>query len=1204
MSHQSPSSKSQPRNSLFLDALDDRILLFDGGMGTQLMGFNLPLSDYNGLENCSEILCATRPDVVGAIHRRYFEAGADVVETNSFGGAPWVLAEFGLAADCHSLNKRSAEIAREAADAYATANRPRFVCGSIGPGTRLPTLGHIGWDEMFAGYQEQVRGLLDGGVDVLLVETCQDLLQTKCALASIFAVFAATGRKVPVMAQVTMETTGTMLLGSDVATAATVLEQYPIDIIGLNCATGPVEMAAHISYLGRHAKSRISVLPNAGLPQLVDGKTCYPLSPRELADWHERFIKEDGVAIVGGCCGTGPEHIRAVAERILGVKPKHRSPEFVPAAASLYGTAPLRQQADIFAVGERTNANGSRQFKRLLDAQDWDGMVGMGKTQVKGGSHAIDVCVAFVGRDEVRDMDELVKRLATAVHAPLVIDSTELPVLEAALKRIGGKPIVNSINLEDGEDRLDKVCQLCRTHGAAVIALTIDEEGMAKTPERKLEVARRIHDLAVERHGMSPDDILFDPLTFTICTGNEDDRKLGLWTLEGIRLIAEHFPRCGILLGLSNISFGINPHARHVLNSVYLHHAREAGLTAAIVHADKITPLYKIPPEQRQVCEDLIFDRRRVATEGDSGYDPLQALLAMFADAKAEKVEKKVDATVEERLKDRIVDGERPGIEADLNEAMTRYKPLQIINEILLDGMKVVGELFGSGQMQLPFVLQSAETMKYAVAFLQPYMEKSEGPQKGTMVLATVRGDVHDIGKNLVDIILTNNGYRVVNIGIKQPIDQILKAAREENADAIGMSGLLVKSTVIMKENMEEMRRQGFTTPVVLGGAALTRAYVEQDCSSTYGRKVVYAKDAFAGLNFMEHLATFDDTLDLAEASPSEPVVPARAERPIPYDARDAEPIVEVTAPVPPFFGARVVDVPLKALVPFINEDVLYKFQWGFLRKNLTTEEHKEQLRTVARPILVDLADRCAREGILKPQAVYGWFRCKKDGDALVLEDGTRLGFPRQKVVGAPGAGEVPRNAPPGSLTPTAAGGGARGPIAGAPTGLGAAAESGATPVAPLVGGFGHGDGLCIADYFNDHDVVGLMAVTVGQHASEVAREWFAENRYTEYLYLHGFGVEITEALAEFTHRQMRAELGIAGDDARDLKDLFHKQYRGARYAYGYPSCPDMADQRHLLRLLGAERIGISMADEDQLHPEQSTAAIVVHHPQARYFKV
>lgn len=1125
--------------STFTAALDDRILLFDGGMGTQLHSFDLPLSDYRGLENCSEILNLSRADVVEAIHRRYFEAGADVVETNTFGGAPWVLGEFGLTAECREINRVGAQIARAAADAFATESKPRFVAGSIGPGTRLPTLGHIGWDEMNAGYREQVHGLIEGGVDVFLIETCQDLLQTKCALAAIVAVLAERGLRIPIMAQVTMETTGTMLLGSDIATAATVLEQYPIDVIGLNCATGPQEMAAHIAYLGRHAQRRISVLPNAGLPQLVDGRTCYPLGPSELADWHERFIREDGVNIVGGCCGTGPDHIRAVAQRLLHAKPKHRSPEFIPGVASLYGTAQLRQQADIFAIGERTNANGSRQFKRMLDAEDWDGMVGMGRTQMKSGSHAIDVCTAFVGRNEVRDMDELVKRLATAVHGPLVIDSTELPVLEAALKRIGGKPIVNSINLEDGEDRLDKVCQLCRTHGAAVIALTIDETGMAKKPEHKLAIARRLYDLAVNRHGMAPDDILFDPLTFTICTGNEDDRKLGVWTLEGIRMIAEEFPRCGIVLGLSNISFGVNPHARHALNSVYLHHAREAGLTAAIVHADKITPLYKLPNEVKQVCEDLIYDRRR------EGYDPLHAMLAMFADVKSEKVVKKVSLNVDERLTERIVDGERPGIEADLDEAMKTRKPLDIINDVLLGGMKIVGELFGSGQMQLPFVLQSAETMKTAVAYLQPFMEKSEGPQKGTMVLATVRGDVHDIGKNLVDIILTNNGYRVVNLGIKQPIDQILKAAKEENADAIGMSGLLVKSTVIMKENMEEMRRQGWSTPVVLGGAALTRAYVEADCSVTYGRKVTYAKDAFAGLYFMDKIKEFDDTLTVSEAT-GEPVVPMRTERPIPYDARDGEAVEAVNPPTAPWFGARVVDVPLKALVPFINEDVLYKFQWGFLRKNLSTEEHAEQLRTVARPILVDLADRCAREAILKPQAVYGWFGCHREDDTLVLDDGTRLTFPRQR-----------------------------------------------------------NNGRCITDYFDaKQDVVGLMAVTVGQHASEVAREWFAENKYTDYLYLHGFGVEITEALAEFVHRQMRAELGIAGDDARDIPALFHKQYRGCRYAYGYPACPDMEEQRHLLRLLGAERIGITMAEEFQLHPEQSTAALVVHHPQARYFRV
>ena len=1131
--------------STFLHSLDDRILIFDGGMGTQLHGFNLPLSDYQGLENCSEILNVTRPDVVGAIHRRYFEAGADIVETNSFGGAPWVLAEFGLQADTVANNRAAAQIAREAADTFSTEARPRFVAGSIGPGTRLPTLGHIGWDEMFAGYRLQVRGLVEGGVDVLLVETCQDLLQTKCAVAAIVEELAALGKRVPIMAQVTMETTGTMLLGSDIAAAVTVLEQYPIDLIGLNCATGPQEMAAHIGYLGRHSRRRISVLPNAGLPQLVDGKTCYPLRPEELAEWHVRFVQQDGVNAVGGCCGTTPDHIRAVAARVLGMKPKHRVPDFVPSASSLYSPVALKQQADIFAIGERTNANGSRQFKRLLDAQDWDGMVGMGKEQVKGGSHAVDVCTAFVGRNEVADMDELVKRMVQSVQAPLVIDSTEVPVLEAALKRIGGKPLVNSINLEDGEERLGRICTLCKRHGAGVIALTIDEEGMAKTAERKLAVAERLFDLAVNRHGLAAEDILFDPLTFTIATGNEDDRKLALWTLDGIRAIAARFPSSGIVLGLSNVSFGLNPAARHALNSVFLHHARDAGMTAAIVHAEKITPLYKLEPEVREVCEDLIWDRRR------DGYDPLQRLLAIFADRKVEKTERKRPETVEERLKERIVEGDRTGLEVDLKDALASHSALAIINEILLDGMRVVGDLFGSGQMQLPFVLQSAETMKAAVAWLQPHMDKVEGPAKGTMLLATVRGDVHDIGKNLVDIILSNNGYRVVNLGIKQPIDQILRAAKECDADVIGMSGLLVKSTVIMKENLEEMARQGWTTPVVLGGAALTRAYVENDCSQSYGRKVAYAKDAFAGLYFMDKLREWDDTLPAELSAQGAPVLPARGERPLPYDPRDAVQIEAVAAPRMPELGARQVEVPVKALLPWINEDVLFKFQWGFLRKNLSVEEHAEQLRTVAKPILVDLAERAAREGILRPQAMYGFFRARKDGDGVrFLDHDLRLAFPRQRRAdGSPG--------------------------------------------------------LCLADFVHpDEDVVGLQVVTVGQAASDVAREWFADHRYTEYLYLHGLGVEVTEALAEYVHKQMRAELGIVADDARDLGDLFHKRYRGCRYAYGYPACPEMADQQHLLRLLGADRIGVTMDADEQLHPEQSTAAIVLHHPQARYFKV
>ena len=1115
-----------------LDALQDRVLLFDGGMGTQIQGFNLPLKDYDGLENCSEILNLTRPDVIREIHSRYFAAGSDIVETNTFGASPWVLAEFGLQDDTEEINSEAAYIAKMAAGKFTTEARPRYVAGSIGPGTRLPSLGHITWDEMFSGYKRQVHGLMAGGVDLIIVETCQDPLQKKCAVAAIMEVFKELGRRVPVIVQVTIETTGTMLLGTDISAAATILDPYDITAIGLNCATGPLEMASHVQWLSRNSNKLISVQPNAGLPQLVDGKTCYPLSPRELAQWHGRFIRDYGVNFVGGCCGTTPDHIRAASEVVLRAKPVKRNPEWIPSAASLYQPQPLKLDADVLAIGERTNANGSRQFKRLLDAQDWDGMVGMAKQQLKTGSHAIDVCTAFVGKDEKSDMSELIFRLNTAAQGPIVVDSTEVPVLEAALKRIGGKAIVNSINLEDGEEKLEQIVALCRKHGAGVIALTIDEEGMAKTAERKLQIAERIYDLAVNRGGMKPEDILFDPLTFTLATGNEDDRKLGLKTIQGIKLIKERFPECGIVLGLSNISFGFKPEARQVLNSVFTHFAKEAGMTAAIIHADKIVPLHKIPEDQKNACEELIFDHRY------EGHDPLQVFLALFAEVKEEKPVRQVDLPVEERLKERIVDGDRNGIESDLTEALRGHTALDIVNTILLDGMKTVGDLFGSGQMQLPFVLQSAETMKTAVAFLEPHMEKKDGPAKGTMVLATVRGDVHDIGKNLVDIILSNNGYKVVNLGIKQPVDQIIKAAKEHNADSIGMSGLLVKSTVIMKENLEEMRRQGIKTPVVLGGAALTRSYVEDDCSVAYGRKVTYARDAFTGLRFMENMGAIEE----------EPVQPKsrNRSRPVPHDPRDAEEI----KPYPPLDFpqcTRVMELSPSAIVPYLNTDVLFKHQWGFLKKGMTTEEHKAQLRDVATPKLREMLREAESSGTIAPRAVFGTFRVKKHGDSLEFEDGTRLDFPRQ-------------------------------------------ARS-------------DGPGLCLVDYLNDEDMVGLMAVTIGDKISDATRRLFEDNKYTEYLYLHGLGAEATEATAEYMHHSVRHQWEIAGKDALEISSFFRKQYQGCRYSWGYPAVPDMADQRKVLRLLGADRIGISMDDDEQLYPELSTCSIILHHPQAHWFK-
>ncbi|MBN2799296.1 MAG: methionine synthase [Deltaproteobacteria bacterium] len=1158
----------------------ERVLVLDGAMGTMLQRYDLPLEDYLGLENCSEILNQTRPDVIRAIHEQYLEAGADAVETNSFGGTRLVLGEFGLADQTAALNRRAAELAREAADAWSTPERPRFVFGSMGPGTKLPSLGHVSWNVLHAAYEEQAAALLDGGVDALLVETAQDMLQVKCALSAIEAVQARRARRALVVAQVTMETTGTMLVGTSMAAALAVLDALPCDVVGLNCATGPDQMAGHVAYLGRHSRKPISVLPNAGLPELIDGVTRYPLSPDQLAEWHLRFVEEHGVSIIGGCCGTTPEHIAAVVAAVGLRAPRPRQVDWRPQLASLYGAVELRQELDVFAIGERTNANGSRRFRALLVDENWDGIVKMARRQAKTGSHAIDVCTALVGRDEVRDMTEVLSRLNTAVDAPLVVDSTQEDVLQAALKLIGGRPVINSIHLEEGEARVGRVCALARQHGAAVVALTIDEVGMARKAEDKLRIARRLYHLAVEQHGLRPEDLLFDPLTFTVATGQEADRRLALETLEGVRLISREFPDCGVLLGLSNVSFGLQPAARHALNSVFVHHAREAGLTAAIVHASALTPLFKLDPEVRRVAEDLIFDRRA------PGYDPLQRFMGLFGDETAVQT-RAADRPVEVRLKDRIVDGDREGLEGDLAEALTRYAPLQIINELLLDGMRVVGELFGAGEMQLPFVLQAAETMKAAVAFLEPHMDKADAADKASIVLATVRGDVHDIGKNLVDIILSNNGYRVYNLGIKQPIEAILKSVRETGADAVGMSGLLVKSTVVMRENLELMRGQGLDLPVVLGGAALTRRYVEADCAQAYGQPVTYAADAFAGLRFMEDLAARKAAGTLrprapepaqehvACCAPAPTTRPTVAVQPSPVPAAPAaapppglRPLPEgpplsvgplAVAPVPaaPFLGTRLLEgVTVEELMPWVNRRTLFRFQWGFRQRKLSDEAYAIQQREVMEPALDALVARVQAEGILQPRAVYGYFPAYAEDTELVVLDPAghselgRFSFPRQT--------RAPHRA--------------------------------------------------ISDYFRDAkeqpDLLGLTAVTMGSRASEVARQWFAEGRYQEYLFLHGLSVEVAEAFAEHLHAKMRAELRIHGSDSPDMERIFQKGYQGCRYSFGYPACPDLEQNRLVLDLLDAGRIGLVMDPDGQMHPEQSTAAVVVHHPEARYYAV
>jgi 5-methyltetrahydrofolate--homocysteine methyltransferase len=1147
-------------NRDFLGALRERVLVFDGAMGTMLQNAGLSLDDYQGKEGCSEILCVTRPDVVKGIHAAYFEAGADAVETNSFGSSAIVLAEYDIADQVVPLNRLAARLAREVADDFQADGRPRWVAGSIGPGTKLPTLGHTTYDVLAGTYADQALGLLEGGADLLLIETCQDLLQVKAAVAGAFAGMQRAGRRVPLITQVTVETTGQMLLGSDIAAALTAIEPLGVDVIGMNCATGPAEMGEHLRYLAQHARTPLSCLPNAGLPELRDGKPWYPLTPEELAEAHTRFAAEFGLSIVGGCCGTTPDHIRQVVEVLGGHAPAPREPVHEPSLSSLYQSVPLDQDTTYLTVGERCNANGSRKFRDLMLEGDLDGMVGVAKEQIRGGAHVLDVCVDYVGRDGVPDMDTLTAVLAQQSTVPIMLDSTQADVLEAGLKRLGGRAIINSINLEDGEARMDAVCPMARRYGAALVALLIDEEGQARDVDWKLRIAHRIHDLAVAKHGLASEDLVFDALTFPLGSGQEDLRGDAIATLEAIRRIKAELPGVRTILGLSNVSFGLAPAARQVLNSVFLHEAREAGLDAAIVAPARILPMHRIDEEQRQVALDLIYDRRR------DGYDPLQKFMALFEGkevAKAASAEDLAALPIDERLQRRVVDGVREGLEADLAEAMRSRSPLAIINEVLLSGMKTVGDLFGAGEMQLPFVLQSAEVMKAAVAVLEPHMEKADQGGKGRVVLATVKGDVHDIGKNLVDIILTNNGYTVHNIGIKQPIATIIEKAEEVGANAIGMSGLLVKSTIVMRDNLEELNARGLASyPVLLGGAALNRTYVEGDLRQLYKGRVFYCRDAFAGLRVMDQLREEREQGVQAVKEPvrAPRVAPARPRGPAPAppgtdELARSDVATDVPVPTAPFLGeARVVKgIPVRDLVPYLNESALFRGQWQ-LRPVGGKEGWRHTLETEARPRLRALLDEAIAGQILRPAVVYGYFPCNGDGNDVVVWDThgrerVRFTFPRQR----------------------------------------------------------RDRRLCIADFFRpissgEPDVIGMHVVTMGLAASEATARLFADNRYREYLELHGVTVEMAEALAEYWHQRVRQELGIAGDDADDMEELFDQGYRGSRYSFGYPACPDLEEQTKLFELLRPERIGVELSEEFQLHPEQSTSAIIVHHPEAKYF--
>ena len=1150
----------------YLQTVNERVVVFDGAFGTYVQGKDLTADDFGGqhLEGCNELLAVTRPDLIAAMHEDFLKVGVDALETATFGSFGTVLTEYGIADRAYEITLAAARIARDVANSFESDGRPRYVAGSVGPGTKLPSLGHIAFSDLRDTYEEHARALIEGGVDLLLIETCMDLLQIKAAMQGGRRAMQAMGREVPIQVQVTMETTGRMLVGTEIGAALTALLAMKPAVIGINCATGPAEMQEHLRHLAQHSPIPISVLPNAGLPSVVDGKTHYDLTPQQLAEFHRHHVHDLGITVVGGCCGTTPEHLRQVVEAVRNITPAKRNPQQEASVTSLYSPVTLQQDNSVLYIGERTNANGSRAFRDAMLAGDWDTCTKMANEQIREGAHVLDVCVDYVGRDGTVDIREIAGRFASQASVPLVIDSTEPQVMEAALQLAGGRCILNSANLEDGEEpgrRMDRVFTLARDYGAAVICLLIDERGQARDVEWKMQIAHRLHKIATERYGLSSSDLIFDPLTFPLTTGDADLRRDGIESIEAIRRIKAEIPGALTVMGLSNVSFGINPAARQVLNSVFLDECVKAGLDSAIVHASKILPLARIKPEHLTLCRDIIFDK----TTPD--YNPLQLLLTAFEGVKSTKQEKpdRSGWPVRDRLRQRIIDGDRDGLTADLDAALGEgLKALEIVNDVLLDGMREVGELFGAGQMQLPFVLQSAETMKTAVSHLEPHMDKVAGStSKGKLVLATVKGDVHDIGKNLVDIICTNNGYEVHNIGIKIPISEMIAKVQEVDADALGMSGLLVKSTLIMRDNLEELNNQGLSRiPVLLGGAALTRSYVERDLREVYDGRVFYGRDAFEGLH------TLDKLMELKRSGIDDPEfgrIPtgrSLAERRGPKETaidlprRSPEVVSDNTVFTPPFLGSRVVKgISLDEIAEYVNETALFRNQWQY---RPLEGENDDDFKTRIRPELRAQLAEAKASGILVPQLVYGYFPANGDGNDVVIwtdesrtTERMRFSYPRQNE-------------------------------------------------APF---------LCIADFFRpiesgEVDYAAFHIVTMGAKVSDAAAELFAKNEYQRYLVVHGIGVEMAEALAEFWHHRIRSEWGFVDEDGPTLHGLFRQQYRGGRYSWGYPACPDLEDNAKVAELLEAGRIGISVSEETgwQYQPEQTTSAIICHHPRAKYF--
>jgi len=1154
--------------SRYLDELNRRVLIYDGAMGTNIQRYHLSAEDFGGkaLEGCNDHLVLTRPDVIQEIHESFLKVGCDVVETCTFQSTPRRLHEWGLGDKVREINVAAARLARAAADKYATADKPRFVAASMGPTGMLPSssdpvLSQITYNELASNYYEQAKYLVEGGVDLLLIETSQDILEVKAAVAGIEKLFAEIGRRIPIQAQVTLDVSGRMLLGTDIASAMTTLEALKVDVIGLNCSTGPEHMREPIRYLSEHATLPLSVIPNAGLPLNTGvGEAVYPLEPAPMADALSEFVRDFGVRIVGGCCGTTPEHLSAIVEAVHKAEPqsKPQQPSHVPRVSSAMRAITLHQDPPPLLVGERVNSQGSRKVKRLLLADDYEGILEVARDQVDSGAHVLDVCVALTERaDEAEQMSKVVKLLSMSVETPLVIDSTEANVIEAALEHIPGRGIVNSINMENGRKRIDAVVPLVKKHGAAVIALTIDEVGMAKTRERKLEVARKIYDIVVGEYGLAPEDIIYDALTFTLATGDAEWIESGKETIEGIRLIKRELPGVSTILGVSNVSFGLSPDARGVLNSVFLHHCVQAGLDAAIVNPAHIRPYAEISQAERELADDLVFNKRP---------DALQRFIEHFASAgegatagQVEKEDPTAGMTPDQRIHWMILHRKKEGIEEQLDAAGVRENPVRVLNEVLLPAMKEVGDKFGAGELILPFVLQSAEVMKKAVKHLEQFLEKAEGFTKGKVVLATVYGDVHDIGKSLVNTILSNNGYTVYDLGKQVPVNTILDKAVEVGADAIGLSALLVSTSKQMPLCVQELDKRGMNIPVLIGGAAINRRFGRRalfvDGDRHYGSGVFYCKDAFEGLETMDVLQdpkrrkefviknledARNDVFLKTTVGKDIAVGDAGGER---SDVASNNPV-----PKPPFWGTRVLrDIPLDEVFDLLDLDELYRLQWGARGSG---DAYKQTVKKEFEPALERLKKDAKQNGWIKPQVVYGYFPAQSKGNDIIIYDPAAY------------------SSDGGSLR-----------------------EIARFHFPRMVGR----ERLCLADYVRsvdsgDVDVVPLQVVTVGNEATKRFEELQGKHEYTEAFYSHGLSVETAEAVAEWAHRRIKGELGVGS---------------GKRYSWGYGACPDLDDHTVVFKLLPArEALGMDLTEAFQLLPEQSTAAVIMHHPEAKYYAV